>query len=114
MIDKELILKDALTTAVTATESGDAVPVSEGNTRLRCNITEIKTSAGNETCNLKLEQSADGLTNWEEVVSRDIAAAGEEELTGKIDKKYVRVTYTLGGTSPSVKFIAHLIPSDMM
>lgn len=73
--------------------------------------TAVKTSAGNETYVMSLEESSDGVT-WVPVTkTRTITAAGTNSLLGFVNRRYVRGNFTLGGTAPSITVNAWINPN---
>jgi hypothetical protein len=85
----------------------------EGGAPMQCRIpvSTIKTSAGNETYQFKLQDSPDNAT-WTDI-SANRAASDYSALTtngqegsiyvgGFVRQAYVRLVATLGGTAPSI------------
>lgn len=105
--DQALVL--APSKAITATDTGAAVDVSEftGNVLLLLN-----SSAGTgttPTSTVKLQHSDDGSTNWTDTgfaFDAQAAAASAQAKLYSADrfKKFVRAVNTLGGTTPGYSF----------
>jgi hypothetical protein len=68
-------------------------------------------SSGTPTLDVSLEESADG-TTWTAITGSAITqltAAGNKVAAANISKNLVRVTSTVGGTTPSVTYRAVLM-----
>ena len=74
------------------------------------NATAVDTTDGNETYTMVLQESSDNSTFTNAGASATISAAGVTAAKGWITKRYVRLSLTLVGTTPSITFKAWLNP----
>jgi len=102
------VTMDALT-AKTATTAGDSVDTLGYNDGLLVIVTDIKTSAGNETYTVKMQESDTGTSGWTDIdgLSVSVTADGVSYINvpglHRDTKRYIRCHLTVGGTSPSFR-----------
>lgn len=71
-------------------------------------VTAIDTTSGNETYAFKLQQSADGSTNWTDIgPSVSATAVGVIIAKGIVTTENIRLVLTAGGTTPSITYSAN-------
>jgi len=90
----------------TAIDLGDGFAPSHGGLPVQTsfNVTERDATTGNETYTAVLEDSADNSSFAAIGPAVTIAAVGSVKLQGKAARRYVRVTFTLGGTTPIITY----------
>jgi hypothetical protein len=64
----------------------------------------IDSTTGNETYKVKLQDSPDDTTYTDRTPDTSILAAGQIVLQGMIHARYVRLVWTLAGTTPIIDF----------
>src|SRR5947207_10056637 len=70
------------------------------------NATALDLADGNETYSAALQDSADNIA-WNSVgASVTITSTGVTAAKGRLKNRYVRLSLTLGGTTPSITFKA--------
>jgi hypothetical protein len=74
------------------------------------NATALDLSSGNETYSVVLEESSDNSSFSAAGAATSITATGAIAVRGWLTKRYVRLSLTLGGTSPSITLKAWLNP----
>ena len=113
LVDGSMVIQADVTSAATA--NGPALNMGDGYApgglgqplAAVVNATAVKTSASNETYSLKLQQSSDGSTAWEDIgVGVLVAAAGVVVVSGLCTKANLRLVLTVGGTLPSITYSA--------
>lgn len=72
--------------------------------------TALDLSSGNETYSVVMEESSDNSSYSAIGAATLISATGAIAVRGWITRRYVRLSLTLGGTSPSITFKAWLNP----
>lgn len=90
----------------TAVDLGDGFAPSHGGLPVQTsfNVTERDATTGNETYTAVLEDSADNSSFAAIGPTVTISAVGSVKLHGKVARRYVRVTLTLGGTTPIITY----------
>lgn len=72
-------------------------------------VTAIDDGDANETYTFTLQESEDGSTGWSDIGAAVAAdAVGLVVAKGLVTVRYVRLVATLGGTTPSITYSAHL------
>lgn len=108
-------LKNILPTASRSSDAnGSAVDLNglEGEAIV---ILDAPAGSGNQTLDVKLQQSADGSTSWTDVTggafTQVTTTASQQKLSINISeiKRYVRGVTDVGGTSPDYTFSVNLI-----
>jgi hypothetical protein len=67
------------------------------------------------TLDLKIQDSADGFTDWQDVAlatfTQVVAVASQQKLNMNKNavRRYVRCVYTIGGTTPSFTFSLNIV-----
>lgn len=76
------------------------------------NITACVGNDGNETYTFHLEESADNITytTCSQTISWTRLLTGNLAVPGFVSKRYVRLSSTIGGTTPSITYSAKLVP----
>lgn len=90
----------------TGIDMGSGFAPSHGGLPIQTSIpvTAIDATTGNETYTAVLEDSADNSTFAAIGPVVTISAVGAAILQGKVARRYVRVTLTLGGTTPILTY----------
>lgn len=100
----------AVAASITATGNGAAVDVGDYQGIAQLVLNAGPTNAGTDT--IKLQHSADGSTNWEDVTGAAFTAVGTSASAQTVlinsDKlrKYVRVVDTLAGATSIVRGVS--------
>lgn len=93
-----------LSAAAVTVSSGPVAPAGQaGFVLAMAQVTAITGTA--PTVTFSLDESADGSSGWTAVagaISAAVTAAGSVVFYGRPTKNYVRVTATIGGTTPAV------------
>jgi hypothetical protein len=106
--------------AVTATGGLTSVDTGGANARAMNALLNVGTVSGtNPTLDVKMQESADGSTNWTDITGATFtqvtAASNLQLLVFKPIKRYVRAHCTIGGTStPTFTFGCTVIASDRL
>jgi len=111
--DDDLLLADSVTK--TASANLDSVDLGEGFApapaapiSVQGNVSALDAADGDETYQIKVQQSSDD-ANWEDAgLSWTVTATGTFYKIVGITKRYVRLVLTLAGTSPSITLDAWL------
>jgi hypothetical protein len=74
------------------------------------NVTALDTADGNESYTVTLQESADNSAWAASSPAVSIAATGGAVVRGHQTKRYVRLAFTIGGTTPSITLKAWLNP----
>lgn len=74
------------------------------------NVTALDLTDGNETYTLVLQESSDNSTFTNVGVTTTVTAVGVTAVKGWVTKRYVRLSATTVGTTPSITFKAWLNP----
>ena len=110
LVDGSMVIQAAVTNAASA--NGPALSMGAGYApgglgqalAAAVTVTAVKTSAGNETYSLKLQQSSDG-SAWEDIgVGVLVPAAGVVVVKGLCTMANLRLVLTAGGTLPSITY----------
>lgn len=99
---------DVVLASAARTASGTSGPITTPGTAADVLLMVHCTAAAGDTPTLdvSLEESADN-SNWTAVGSSgatQLTAAGNRVASARVAKNYVRVAYTIGGTTPSFTF----------
>lgn len=93
--------------ARTTTGNGAAVDLGTRDRLLRQTLSVTAASGTTPTLDVRLEASADGVTGWRSFATFTRAtAATVERITAISPDRYVRVAWTIAGTTPSFTFDA--------
>lgn len=122
-IDMDLRLKDAgaITSSAAAQVSGNAAVLDLGAARFEgvvvVNVSALDLASANETYSIDVEFSnvAGMGSGVEKVVTVPVTATGYIEVPFVNMKygtvyRYMRLTTTVGGTTPSINYTAHVAP----
>tara|TARA_Y100000310_G_scaffold342527_1_gene446165 strand:- start:12152 stop:12577 length:426 start_codon:yes stop_codon:yes gene_type:complete len=84
-------------------------------------VSAIDTTSGNETYSVGVETDDNtGFSSATTLTSADIPASEQKEggqlviPLGHVNERYIRLSLTLGGTTPSVTYSAYLQPQSMI
>lgn len=98
------------TAARTATGQGSSVDVRDVEGDLAIVLDSAAGTGTTPTLDAKLQDSDDGSTGWADVsgatFTQVVGAAAQQKIVvdANAAKRYVRVAYTIGGTTPSFTF----------
>ena len=108
MRDTNLCLKTSA--AVTQNTNGTEVDFGAGDVRpLTYTLNVTAASGTSPTLDVKIQESAtSGSGHYDALNFQQISAAGVYRVTGRLDRRYRRAVFTVGGTSPS--FTCELYP----
>jgi hypothetical protein len=73
-------------------------------------VTALDLADGNETYSVVLQESSDNVTFTVAGASLAVTAVGVAAVKGWLTKRYVRLSFTIVGTTPSITFKAWLNP----
>jgi hypothetical protein len=94
----------ALSGTLTATTSSAAIAAPGGAADVLVMVHMSAVTGTGPTLTVTLEQSADGATGWAAVAggaSAALTAAGNAVANAAVTQPFIRVTATIGGTTPS-------------
>jgi hypothetical protein len=109
--DSNLVL--AASSARTTSGQGSALDIQSGTPRrgLDARVIVTAVSGTSPTLDVKIQHSADGST-WRDLaigLDGSIAQVGEYFIPFETGLRYIRLAWTIGGTSPSFTFSADLV-----
>lgn len=115
ILDKELMFSDTQVVIATGYSTDQIAQPPNAGYRLdqALQIIVKAVSGTSPTLTVELESSADGSTGWEKAIGLVIPPGYKQDaldLDGLTLKRYLRLRYVVGGTSPSFTITAGLVP----